>query len=312
MKMENNNGVTPINARIYQTDNYELFSFYNGNRGVEQAHVKNLLESFNEHYHPIPIVVTQDLKVLDGQHRLEASRQGGYPVTFIVSEEDVDPTQTIRQLNEFHKNFTLPKYMDLYVERGNLQYIEFQGLLEKYNKELDRVGITNSTNSGYKLLFTTALGLFCGREDVEGSCLIKHSAKPWASGSPTLARIFASGKIQVTNAVKGMRTLDYLVEILEGLPRQRHKGKMHRNLYQHLRTREYLCSLHYLLHYRNANVRNTNERFDPDVFLDQVKKHPKKLILRDYGKLWTSALSHIEDLYNFENNADGYVYLNRG
>ena len=297
---------------IYQTDSYDLFSFYNGNRKVDQAHVKNLLESFNEHYHPIPIVVNQDLKVLDGQHRFEASRQGGYPVTFIVSEEDVDPTQTIRQLNEFHKNFTLPKYMDLYVERGNQQYIEFQGLLEKYNKELDRVGITNSTSSGYKLLFTTALGLFCGREDVEGSCLIKHSAKPWDSGSPKLSKIFASGKIQVTSAVKGMITLDYLVEILKTLPRQRHKGTMHRNYYQHLRTREYLCSLHYLLHYRNANVRNTNETFDPDVFLDQAKKHPKKLILQDYGRLWTSALSHIEEVYNFQNNADSYVYLSRG
>ena len=68
-------------GHIYQTKDYDLFSYYEGNRRISEEHVKGLLESFNEcHYEFVPIIVTPGMVVLDGQHRLEASRKGGYPV----------------------------------------------------------------------------------------------------------------------------------------------------------------------------------------------------------------------------------------
>ena len=301
-------------GHIYQTKDYDLFSYYEGNRRISEEHVKGLLKSFNEcHYEFVPIMV------LDGQHRLEASKKGGYPVSFVITPDNIVPTQTIRQLNQNQKPLTLPEYLHLHVKDGISEYIEFNRLLESYNNKIDKAGLTRNTNDGYKIGFTSVLGLLCGRKNVEVAALIKHTPLPWNAGHPAkLTEIFKSGNIKMDSVAKGVATLDYLLEVLDVLPRQRAKGKLHRNAYLHLRTRNYLCAFHYLLHYRNTKVSNTNEIFDPDVFLEQVERHPKKLLLdgngfsADYTGKWHDSVRHIEDIYNFKSELDGYVYLSRG
>tara|TARA_R100001143_G_scaffold11837_1_gene13372 strand:- start:2352 stop:3305 length:954 start_codon:yes stop_codon:yes gene_type:complete len=308
-------------GHIYQTTDYDLFSYYEGNRRISEEHVKGLLKSFNEcHYEFVPIIVTPGMVVLDGQHRLEASKKGGYPVSFVVTPDNIVPTQTIRQLNQNQKPLTLPEYLHLHVEDGISEYIEFNRLLESYNNKVDKAGLTRNTNDGYKLGFTSMLGLLCGRKNIEVAALIKHTPLPWNVGHPgaKLTDLFKSGNIKMDSVAKGVATLDYLLEVLDVSPRQRAKGKLHRNAYLHLRTRNYLCAFHYLLHYRNTKVSNTNEIFDPDVFLVQVARHPKRLLLdgngfsADYTGKWHDSVRHIEDIYNFKSELDGYVYLSRG
>jgi hypothetical protein len=297
-----------MNESLYETRDYEMFEFFSGNRNINPAKVKDLLRSFNERHYPVPIIVDQQMRVLDGQHRLEAARAGGFPVFFLKLPEDIVPTQVIRQLNADQKPYSLPDHLKLYVddERGN--YVRFQNLYEHYDKMLEKVGISQS-GGPHRIIFTSMLGLLCGRDDVEGKSLLRHASKPWDQGSPKLTALFRNGDIKL-NTSKGIVTLDYLVKLLGSLPRQRAAHKWNRNAYAHLRTREYLCSLHYLLHYRNEHVESENEVFDSEAFLEQAGLYPNKYHrLEAQPKTWTDALGHIQTIYNHERGEKKYTYL---
>ena len=306
-------------ATLYETRDYEMFKPYAGNRNINPVKVKDLLRSFNERLYPVPIVVDQENQVLDGQHRLEAAKAGGFPVVFLRLTGDIVPTQVIRQLNTGQKPHTLPDYMKLYVEDGRGDYIQFQNLYEHYDKTLDELGVTVKTGGPYRIVFTSMLGLMCGRDSVEKNAFLRHASNPWNRGTQTenkLSVIFRNGEIDLTNASKGVTTLDYLMKIFSVLPRQRagttynSNGRLHRNRFIHLRTREYLCSIHYLLHYRGEHIESENEAFDPQVFLTQVESYPNLCRpLEDKPKEWTNALRHIEDIYNHKRGNRKYTYL---
>ena len=306
--MATTNSLTEV-ATLYETRNYDMFKFYAGNRIINPIRVKDLLRSFNERYYPVPIIVDHQRHVLDGQHRLEAARSGGFPVVFLTLAEDIVPTQVIRQLNADQKSYTLPDYMKLYVDDGRGDYTQFQNLYEHYEKMLDEAGLTKKTGGPYRIVFTSMLGLLCGRDSVEGRGFLGHRPKPWDMGTPKLSELFAHGAMKL-NASKGISTLDYFINLVSVLPRQRAKGSLHRNVYMHLRTRNYLCALHYLLHYRNEHVESENEVFDPQVFLTQAGTYPKLLYrLNPTPDLWTDALRHIEKIYNHKRGSRKYTYL---
>ena len=68
--------------KIYTTSNYSLFKKAK-NRPISEIIVKRLKK-----YDTLkPIIVDHDLNVLDGQHRLEACRQTGKPVSYIISKQ---------------------------------------------------------------------------------------------------------------------------------------------------------------------------------------------------------------------------------
>lgn len=295
-------------AKIYETRDYEMFTFYAGNRNINEAKVKDLIRSFNERYYPVPIIVDAHNQVLDGQHRLEAARSSGFPVFFLTLPDDIVPTQVIRQLNADQKSYSLPDYMKLYVDERRGDYTQFQNLFEHYDKMLNEVGLTRKCGP-YRILFNSMLGLLCGRDSVEGRAFLGHSPRPWDRGTPKLTELFAHGAMQL-NASKGISTLDYLIKLFSVLPRQRAKGRMHRNAYMHLRTRNYLCAIHYLLHYRNEHVESDNEIFDSQVFLTQTETYPKLLSRPERSpNKWTDALIQIDKLYNHERGNRKRTYL---
>lgn len=298
---------------VYETRNYEMFKFYKGNRTINPVKVKNTLRSFNERYYPVPIVTDQEHNILEGQHRYEASKSGGFPVSFLELTGDINPTQVIRQLNTGNNPHSLTDYMKLYVEDGRGDYIQFQNLYEYYDRTLDELGITVKTGGPYRIVFTSMLGLMCGRDSVEENAFLRHATNPWNRGTQSenkLSVLFENGEMSLTNASKGIATLDYLVKIFSVLPSQRENGRLHRNRFIHLRTREYLCSIHYLLHYRGEHTESENEIFDPQVFLTQVESYPKLCHpLEDKPKEWTNALRHIEEIYNHKRGSRKYTYL---
>jgi hypothetical protein len=297
-----------MSESLYETRDYGMFGFYSGNRHINPAKVKDLLRSFNERHYPVPIIVDQQMRVLDGQHRLEAARAGGFPVFFLKLPEDVVPTQVIRQLNADQKAYGLPDHLKLYVDDGRKNYVRFQDLYEYYDRMLEEMGISQF-GSHHKIIFTSMLGLLCGRDGVEGKALMRHAPKPWDQGSPLLTALFRSGDMKL-NTPKGIATLDYLVKLLGVLPRQRAAGRLHRHAYSHLRTREYLCSLHYLLHFRNRHTESENEVFDSQVFLKQAELYPNKCHqLEGRPKNWTEALSHIQAIYNHGRGKRKFTYL---
>ncbi|XCY65795.1 ParB N-terminal domain-containing protein [Streptococcus iniae] len=76
-----NNG-TEINT-VYKTTNYDMFNFSKFNRNVflTPEMLKQAELGFVS-----PIIVNENLTVIDGQHRLTACQQLGLPVEYIIKK----------------------------------------------------------------------------------------------------------------------------------------------------------------------------------------------------------------------------------
>ena len=98
-----------IANKVLVTRDYGVFNLIVGNRIVNQRHVNTIKKSLDDHQVKSPIIVNTKMEVIDGQHRLEACRQAGLPVYYIVIEDSLN-TIEIQRLNTTHKNWTVGDY----------------------------------------------------------------------------------------------------------------------------------------------------------------------------------------------------------
>ena len=69
---------------LHETKNYDYFYYINGNRNIDSKKVKKLENSIRESGLLLPVLVTDDGGILDGQHRFVALRRLGLPVHYVV------------------------------------------------------------------------------------------------------------------------------------------------------------------------------------------------------------------------------------
>lgn len=91
-----------------------MFGEFEANRELNHRHVKTLMESIAQKnlLHLTPIIVDHDMKIIDGQHRLEAARQLGVDIYYIV--DDGISKGDISHLNSNKKNWTLMDYINFH------------------------------------------------------------------------------------------------------------------------------------------------------------------------------------------------------
>ena len=92
------------NNKIYSTTEYGVFNKLRGNRSVNELHVRRLVEAIKEKDLQIPIIVDHDMNVLDGQHRLDAYKIVGNPITYII--KDKFELQDVRNVNSVNRKWT--------------------------------------------------------------------------------------------------------------------------------------------------------------------------------------------------------------
>ena len=104
-------------GNVFVTNNYKLFSPFDGNRPTNQFHIKRLEKSFKENHLPVPIVVDETYRIGDGQNRYEACVNLSLPVYYIVipglTLEDV------QLLNANVRPWDMDDYMDSYCDVGH-------------------------------------------------------------------------------------------------------------------------------------------------------------------------------------------------
>ena len=79
-----NRSTDPVVCTIHRTTNYDMFGYFEGNRALNDSHVRNLMESLTERQLAVPIVVDELYRVGDGQNRLEACKKLGIPVYYMI------------------------------------------------------------------------------------------------------------------------------------------------------------------------------------------------------------------------------------
>ncbi|STP40042.1 Uncharacterised protein [Enterococcus durans] len=134
----------PVN-NVYKTNDYSIFQFSKFNRNVLLR--REMLEQAKEGFLS-PIIVNENLMVIDGQHRLKASEQVGVPVEFIIkpglNEHD------IVRMNTVQKPWSLKNFIEAFANQGKEEYIKLVNLLNQSYSDTTSVLVasTNSTSVG--------------------------------------------------------------------------------------------------------------------------------------------------------------------
>jgi hypothetical protein len=112
------------------TTNYDLFKNHQANRKINRLNLSRLVKSMEQRTLISPILVNEDMVIIDGQHRLEALRLLQKPVYYIVIHGYGLPEMQL--LNSVGKNWNGRDFMEMYADMGNEHYIKLREFRERF------------------------------------------------------------------------------------------------------------------------------------------------------------------------------------
>lgn len=120
-------------STINSTKDYSQFKFMAGNRNIDKTHVsrlkKEMLEGGNL-MEVMPILVNENMFIIDGQHRFTAAQEIGMEIHYIV--KDNANISTARHMNVTQKSWDIMDFARSFYEGGNKQYGEFIHMRQKF------------------------------------------------------------------------------------------------------------------------------------------------------------------------------------
>lgn len=128
---------TPSNVTVYVAKTYSHFSRIRGNRELNQSKIKKMVRDIRHGVDLLPdfpILVTEEgakLRVIDGQHRLEAAMETGKPVYYIIRKEQLE-LQKMARLNSLQEKWKVQDFINCYVEQGSQDYKKLNDFVDQY------------------------------------------------------------------------------------------------------------------------------------------------------------------------------------
>lgn len=119
---------------IESTLDYRQFKLMGGNREVDYNHVKRLKEEMQvdpDLLSSEPILVNENMYVVDGQHRLKAAEELGLPVWYTIRKGAT--VDMARRMNVTQKRWQLMDFAKSYAEGGNMDYVTFMRTANQYS-----------------------------------------------------------------------------------------------------------------------------------------------------------------------------------
>lgn len=117
---------------IRKTYDYSEFERLDGNRSVSPHRVAKIIKSVEKVGQlPVPITVNEKMQIIDGQARVQAFEQLGLPIYYCVIE-GIGFDECIA-MNLDQTNWKLIDYIKSYAEKGNVNYIRLNNLIEQYS-----------------------------------------------------------------------------------------------------------------------------------------------------------------------------------
>lgn len=117
---------------IHETKEYDKFQRDETNRPIDYAHLQRMKKSIKrknflpEH----PITVDADMNLLDGQHRLQAAKELGLPIYYIISATMTKEDVPI--LADARKQWRLQDRLHTYMARGNADYFALSNFVNAF------------------------------------------------------------------------------------------------------------------------------------------------------------------------------------
>ena len=122
--------VKEIKNKYFVTKDYGSFRKSKGNRDVDHTHVERIKRLIAERDLQTPIIVNKKMEVIDGQHTLQARKELGLEVYFIISESD-DALDTAR-MNTGKRNWNLDNFLKFHCDRNRQDYKICRSKMEQF------------------------------------------------------------------------------------------------------------------------------------------------------------------------------------
>lgn len=121
---------------IHKTTDYGKFKVLDGNRDVNEEHLRRLTRSIDDEdllqYNPI--IINKNHEVLDGQHRLAAAKKLELPIYYLVKDKGI--LSDAHRLNANVRQWNLYDYLESYIKQGKQEYIKLKNFMEIYNLKI--------------------------------------------------------------------------------------------------------------------------------------------------------------------------------
>lgn len=117
-------------VQVFETTDYDMFGLKKCNRIVDEKHVEKLKKRIehNNLMHINPILVDENMEIVDGQHRFWALVQLGLPIIYQIVEDYKD--EMLIELNCSQKNWKAQDYIKYYAEHCIKDFVLFKQTLE--------------------------------------------------------------------------------------------------------------------------------------------------------------------------------------
>jgi len=130
-------------TQVKYEKNYTKFTLFDNNRDINETHVEELIASMRKSGQLMPVVVTPDKEVIDGQHRLKACEKLGIPVSYVVNVGG--NSKQIAVMNNTQKGWKNRDFLKHFSHNSHSNSSEYKKI-EKFFEE-------------YKLPFTVGIAL---------------------------------------------------------------------------------------------------------------------------------------------------------
>jgi|14BtaG_2_1085337.scaffolds.fasta_scaffold18203_1 hypothetical protein len=139
---------------VWKTTKYDMFNTTEYNRTVTEEYVYKLMASFAEKdlRKATPIIVNEQMEVVDGGNRLEARKRLKLPIYYIVVE-GLSAKNDIARLNMDRKGWTYPDWHAHYIQRDQDA--------EDGDTTFENYPLLAEFMKAHKFNFGISLGLFC-------------------------------------------------------------------------------------------------------------------------------------------------------
>lgn len=113
------------------TTNYSIFKKHESNRELVERNIVALMDSIQEEnlLSLRPILVDSQMRVIDGQHRLEAAKRLKLPVFYQMQEKMSN--NAIYLLNNNQLKWGREDYVDYYASLGSEHYLKIKSFMKK-------------------------------------------------------------------------------------------------------------------------------------------------------------------------------------
>lgn len=118
--------------QLIKTTDYDRFVPITSNRELDKRHVMNLQRSIKQRNLLMvrPIIVNENMEVIDGQHRLAAAQMIDEPVYYLQVKGLTQ--QDLAVLNTHQKNWSVMDFVNFYTLQGVPEYKNLSRLCNKY------------------------------------------------------------------------------------------------------------------------------------------------------------------------------------